>query len=153
MARLQLIPPPDLAPPSVAGLSAALVTAAVAIRAARADELPGDTNTIESLTVEQAKKLVEEFPGVEVKFTSKDRSYNLEKCLPLNGIQKRALDVAQRPPDRDAGTGPRARRQPDRRLRDPRAVPEALAARPDAPRRRLSSDRPAFAAWASPTEI
>jgi len=76
-------------------LLAVLVMAAAPIREARADELPKDTNTIESLTVEQARKLVEEFPGVTVEVTSKGGFYKLEKCLPLNGITKLTPDVAQ----------------------------------------------------------
>jgi beta-lactamase regulating signal transducer with metallopeptidase domain len=77
-------------------LLAVLVTAAAPIREARADELPADTNQIESLTVEQAKKLVEEFPGVTVEVQFKGfGSYKLKKCLPLNGITKLTPDVAQ----------------------------------------------------------
>jgi hypothetical protein len=58
--------------------------------------LPKDTNTIESLTVEQAKKLAEEFPGVTVELTLLNhRSYKFVKCLPLNGITKLTPDVAQ----------------------------------------------------------
>jgi hypothetical protein len=77
-------------------LVAVLVMAAAPIREARADELPKDTNKIESLTVEQAKKLVEEFPGVTVEITSKNSgSYKLEKCLPVNGLKKLMPDVAQ----------------------------------------------------------
>jgi tartrate dehydratase beta subunit/fumarate hydratase class I family protein len=73
-----------------------LVTAAAPIREARADELPADTNTIESLTVEQARKLVEDFPGVTVEVTSKGfESYELEECLPVNGLKKLTPDVAQ----------------------------------------------------------
>jgi beta-lactamase regulating signal transducer with metallopeptidase domain len=77
-------------------LVAVLVTAAAPIREARADELPKDTNQIESLTVEQAKKLVEEFPGVTVEIQFKGFGpYKLEKCLPVNGLKKLAPDVAQ----------------------------------------------------------
>jgi beta-lactamase regulating signal transducer with metallopeptidase domain len=77
-------------------LVAVLVTAAAPIREARADELPKDTNTIESLTVEQAKKLVEEFPGVTVEVTSKGFGpYKVGNCLPLNGLKNLAPDVAQ----------------------------------------------------------
>ncbi|GDX97453.1 hypothetical protein LBMAG47_31180 [Planctomycetia bacterium] len=77
-------------------LVAVLVTAAAPIREARADELPKDTNKIESLTVEQAKKLVEEFPGVTVEVTSKGFGpYKVGNCLPLNGITKLTPDVAQ----------------------------------------------------------
>jgi beta-lactamase regulating signal transducer with metallopeptidase domain/ubiquinone biosynthesis protein UbiJ len=77
-------------------LLAVLVTAAAPIREARADELPKDTNTIESLTVEQAKKLVEEFPGVTVEFTTKGFGpYKVGNCLPLNSLKNLAPDVAQ----------------------------------------------------------
>ena len=74
---------------------AVLVMAAAPIREARADELPKDTNQIESLTVEQAKKLVKEFPGVTVEVTRDSGSYRLEKCLPVNGLKKLMPDVAQ----------------------------------------------------------
>ena len=77
-------------------IMAVLVMAAAPIREARADELPKDTNQIESLTVEQARKLVEEFPGVTVEVQFKGfGSYKLKKCLPLNGITKLTPDVAQ----------------------------------------------------------
>jgi hypothetical protein len=77
-------------------LLAVFVTAAAPIREARADELPADTNTIESLTVEQARKLVEEFPGVTVEFTSAGfEPYMITNCLPLNGLKKLTPDVAQ----------------------------------------------------------
>jgi hypothetical protein len=58
--------------------------------------LPADTNQIESLTVEQAKKLVKEFPGVTVELQLKGFGpVKLENCLPLNGITKLTPDVAQ----------------------------------------------------------
>ena len=57
-----------------------------------ADELPVDTNKIESLTPEQARKLAEEFPGVEVEIEIKGiRHVIIEGCLPLNGL--RSLDA------------------------------------------------------------
>jgi hypothetical protein len=77
-------------------LVAVLVTAAAPIREARADELPKDTNTIESLTVEQAKKLVEEFPGVTVEVEVK--GLGISPCrdsLPLNSLRNLVPDVAQ----------------------------------------------------------
>jgi hypothetical protein len=77
-------------------LVAVLVMAAAPIREARADELPKDTNQIESLTVEQAKKLVEEFPGVEVEVEVK--GYGIAQAsdsLPLNGLKNLVPDVAQ----------------------------------------------------------
>jgi hypothetical protein len=73
-----------------------LITAAAPIREARADELPKDTNQIESLTVEQAKKLAEEFPGVEVEVEVK--GYGIAQAsdsLPLNGLKNLVPDVAQ----------------------------------------------------------
>jgi hypothetical protein len=77
-------------------LLAVLITAAAPIREARADELPKDTNTIESLTVEQAKKLAEEFPGVEIEVEVK--GYGIAQAsdsLPLNGLKNLVPDVAQ----------------------------------------------------------
>jgi hypothetical protein len=77
-------------------LLAVLITAAAPIREARADELPKDTNQIESLTVEQAKKLAEEFPGVEVEVEVK--GYGIAQAsdsLPLNGLKNLVPDVAQ----------------------------------------------------------
>jgi hypothetical protein len=77
-------------------LVAVLVTAAAPIREARADELPKDTNQIESLTVEQAKKLVEEFPGVTVEVEVK--GLGISPCrdsLPLNSLRNLVPDVAQ----------------------------------------------------------
>ena len=77
-------------------LLAVLVTAAAPIREARADELPKDTNQIESLTVEQAKKLVEEFPGVTVEVEVK--GLGISPCrdsLPLNSLRNLVPDVAQ----------------------------------------------------------
>ena len=49
-------------------LAAALIVSLVWLSPAHAlaDELPNDTNQIESLTLEQAKKLAAEFPGVWV---------------------------------------------------------------------------------------
>ena len=47
-----------------------------------ADELQEDTNKITSLTPEQAKRLVETFPGVEMEIDF-DR---MSSCLPLSGV-------------------------------------------------------------------
>jgi ABC-type amino acid transport substrate-binding protein len=56
--------------------------------AARADDLPADTNTIEGLTVEQARKLVKEFSGVEfTKITKQGYSFGMGECLPLNSLK------------------------------------------------------------------
>ncbi len=60
--------------------------------AALADDLPSDTNTIESLTPEQARKLVEEFPGVEFTKRTKDSECTMGECLPLNSLE--TLDPA-----------------------------------------------------------
>lgn len=77
-------------------LVAVLVTAAMPPREARADELPKDINKIESLTPEQARKLVETFPGVDVTLKrSKDNETETAfDCLPLNGLKKLNADVA-----------------------------------------------------------
>jgi hypothetical protein len=53
--------------------------------AANPAELPADTNAIESLTAEQARKLVEEFPGFEVQDPRYGISY--KRALPLNGLR------------------------------------------------------------------
>ena len=54
---------------------------------AHADELPQDTNKIESLTPEQARKLAEEFPGVEVEFeTDEEIGWWWSDGLPLQGL-------------------------------------------------------------------
>jgi hypothetical protein len=69
----------------------------------RADELPADTNTIESLTVEQARKLANAFPGVEVEIKERSKIIDLSgerlrfryTCLPLNGLRKLDADTAK----------------------------------------------------------
>jgi hypothetical protein len=58
---------------------------------ALADELPADTNQIESLTPEAARKLAGEFPGVEVEVVVPRGTFPLPDCLPLNGLK--ALDA------------------------------------------------------------
>ena len=60
--------------------------------AALADGLPSDTNNIESLTPEQARKLVEEFPGVEFTKRTKNEWFMMGECLPLNSLE--TLDPA-----------------------------------------------------------
>ena len=62
---------------------------------AMADELPKDTNEIESLTVEQARKLAETFPGVVIQVTVAKETLEWSNCLPLNGLKKLDSDVAQ----------------------------------------------------------
>jgi hypothetical protein len=51
-----------------------------------ADELPTDTNKIESLTPEQARKLVKDFPGVKLEFTTDKRWTSWGNGLPLQGL-------------------------------------------------------------------
>ena len=58
---------------------------------ALADELPNDTNQIESLTPDQAKKLAAEFPGMWVVFKY-DFGTVTQRGLPLNGLK--SLDAA-----------------------------------------------------------
>lgn len=68
----------------------ALLVAGMSLGSApvRADELPADTNTIESLTLEQARKLAEEFRGVVVEVEIKsDGKLDLLACLPMNGLK------------------------------------------------------------------
>jgi hypothetical protein len=63
---------------------------------AMADEFPKDTYKIKSLTVEEAKRLVKEFKGVEVQFEClDDRTVELRNSLPLNGLKKLDHEVAQ----------------------------------------------------------
>ena len=75
-----------------AGLTAAAVVAialsVAAPRQATAAELPEDTNKIESLTPEQARRLAKEFPGVDVEIETKgfDKT-KVSGCLPLNGLK------------------------------------------------------------------
>jgi hypothetical protein len=65
------------------------------VRAA-ADAFPEDTNAIESLTPEQARKLAQEFPGVpvDVEFKGIGRT-PLQKCLPLNGLKSLDAETAK----------------------------------------------------------
>lgn len=56
-----------------------------------ADEWPADTNTIVSLTVEQARRLAREFPGAVAKREFRGEEWTLEGCLPLDGV--RSLDA------------------------------------------------------------
>ena len=74
-------------------LAAALIVSLVWLSPARAlaDELPNDTNQIESLTLEQAKKLAAEFPGEWLVFKY-DFGTVAERGLPLNGLK--SLDAA-----------------------------------------------------------
>jgi hypothetical protein len=61
-----------------------------------ADELPKDTNKIESLTPEQARKLVKEFPGVDVEFEFAGAGKRqIARCLPMNGLKLLDPDAAR----------------------------------------------------------
>lgn len=63
---------------------------------APANEFPADTNTIESLSPEQARRLVTEFPGVRVVVERKGRPQGmLAQCLPLNGLKSVDGDLAE----------------------------------------------------------
>ena len=62
---------------------------------ARADELPKDTNQIESLTPEQARKLATEFRGVMAELEFKDSTLTLQQCLPLNGLKSLDTETAK----------------------------------------------------------
>ena len=68
-------------------LAAALIVSLVWLSpaCALADELPADTNQIERLTPEQAKKLAAEFPGVRVVIEGNIGTSFIERSLPLNG--------------------------------------------------------------------
>ena len=75
-------------------LAAALIVSLVWLSPSRAlaDELPKDTNQIESLTPQQAKKLAAEFPGVTVAERVESMTSCTPGCLPLNGLK--SLDAA-----------------------------------------------------------
>ena len=63
---------------------------------APASEFPEDTNTIESLSPEQARRLVTEFRGVRVVVERKGRPKGmLAPCLPLNGLKSVDADLAE----------------------------------------------------------
>ena len=67
---------------------------------APAAELPTDTNTITSLTPEQAKKLAAEFKGVEHRITlnvsrTTDITWTLPDALPLDGLKSLDLETAR----------------------------------------------------------
>jgi hypothetical protein len=75
-------------------LAAALIVSLVSLSPARAlaDELPKDTNQIERLTPEQAKKLAAEFPGVWV-VIDPSTTY-MRRSLPLNGLNSLDAETA-----------------------------------------------------------
>jgi hypothetical protein len=68
-------------------LAAALIVSLVWLSQARAlaDDSPNDTNQIERLTPEQAKKMAAEFPGVRVVIEGNVGTSFIERSLPLNG--------------------------------------------------------------------
>ena len=64
--------------------------------AAGASELLDDTNKIEILTPEQARKLAEEFRGAEVEMEFKGVGKQaVSDCLPLNGLKSLDAETAQ----------------------------------------------------------
>ena len=74
--------------PSLRVLVLFLSGLALGSTAGAADELPADTNTIESLTVEQASTLVAEFPGVTVPFEIEGFGPQpWHRSLTLNGLK------------------------------------------------------------------
>ena len=75
-------------------LAAALIVSLVSLSPSRAlaDELPKDTNQIERLTPEQAKKLAAEFPGVWV-VIDPSTTY-MRRSLPLNGLNSLDAETA-----------------------------------------------------------
>jgi hypothetical protein len=77
-------------------LAAALIVSLASLSPSRAlaDELPNDTNQIESLTPEQAKKLAAEFPGEWVVFKY-DFVTVTERGLPLNGLKSLDAEIAK----------------------------------------------------------
>ena len=63
---------------------------------ALADKLPADTNTIKSLTPEQARKLVKEFPGANGSVKLSDGMIVTEReSLPLNGLKSVDVETAE----------------------------------------------------------
>ena len=78
-------------------LAATLILALVWLSPARAlaDELPADTNQIERLTPEQAKKLAAEFPGVRVVIEGNIGTSYIERSLPLNGLKSLDAEVVK----------------------------------------------------------
>ena len=60
-----------------------------------ADELPEDTNKIESLTPEQAQKLAREFPGMKVDIEVKGAGVLSKFGLPLSGLKSLDAETAK----------------------------------------------------------
>ena len=94
MIALHAFESPAMVRPFAASVLFALLGlgGALGFTAALADGLPSDTNNIESLTPEQARKLVEEFPGVEFTKRWKNEWFMMGECLPLNSLE--TLDPA-----------------------------------------------------------
>jgi hypothetical protein len=78
----------------LARLLLVLASLLVGPRVVVADDLPEDTNKIESLTVEQATQLVKEFPGVQAQVELKGATLPVGGCLPLNGVKSLDADTA-----------------------------------------------------------
>jgi hypothetical protein len=81
-------------------LAAALIVSLVLLASlspsrALADELPKDTNQIERLTPEQAKKLAAEFPGVRVVIEGNIGTSFIERSLPLNGLKSLDAEIVK----------------------------------------------------------
>ena len=66
---------------------------AISFPPVKAAESPEDTNQIESLTPEQARKLAKEFPGVDVMLEITGiGELTMQYCLPLIGLK--SLDAS-----------------------------------------------------------
>jgi hypothetical protein len=78
-------------------LAAALIVSLVWLSQARAqaDELANDTNQIERLTPEHAKKLAAEFPGVRVVIEGNIGTSFIERSLPLNGLKSLDAEIVK----------------------------------------------------------
>jgi hypothetical protein len=72
--------------PTLARLLLVFATLFLGPLVAMADKLPKDTNKIESLTVEEARKLAETFPGAHWQIETSYMSMSADPCLPLNGL-------------------------------------------------------------------
>ena len=68
---------------------------AIGFTAAVADDQPAGTDTIESLTPEQARALVEEWPGIQYRKKLKGSELGLGDCLPLNALKRLDPPTAQ----------------------------------------------------------
>lgn len=70
---------------------------ALCVDSSRAAEPPTDTNAIERLTPEEAKRLVQGFRGVTAEFEIKGLvpSITMTHCLPLNGLKSLDAETAK----------------------------------------------------------